>query len=202
MVSSVSQVAAYQDCSHPASVCLVDHVLHGYCPNVMTLVNQRRTVAFYTRGEWQARCYEERCVFPPWGQASPQLGPLTGPDPWGSTLPYRVYHTPKCASPKVLRASRRSGVLIIPKSAPLLNLEGWLIDATGYAPGLPSPMRPISVLAQNLGGIPSVLIQVLFSLPICLLQGGVAKSYEGMQNACLLCGQNTDLTTATAHQPR
>ena len=35
MVSSVSQVAAYQDCSHPASVCLVDHVLHGYCPNVM-----------------------------------------------------------------------------------------------------------------------------------------------------------------------
>ena len=30
-------------------------------------------------------------------------------------------------------------------------------------------------------GIPSVLIQVLFSLPICLLQGGVAKSYEGMK---------------------
>ena len=29
--------------------------------------------------------------------------------------------------------------------------------------------------------IPSVLIQVLFSLPICLLQGGVAKSYEGMK---------------------
>ena len=51
MVSSVSQVAAYQDCSHPASVCLVDHVLHGYCPNVMTLESQRRTVAYYTRGE-------------------------------------------------------------------------------------------------------------------------------------------------------
>ena len=51
MVSSVSQVAAYPDCSHPASVCLVDHVLHGYCPNVMTLVSQRRTVASYTRGE-------------------------------------------------------------------------------------------------------------------------------------------------------
>ena len=26
----------------------------------------------------------------PWGQACPQLGPLTGPDPWSSTLPYRV----------------------------------------------------------------------------------------------------------------
>ena len=88
----------------------------------------------------------------------------------------------ECAIPKVLRASRRSGVPIIPKSARLLNLEGWLIDATGYAPGLPSPKRPISVLA-NLGGIPSVLIQVLFSLPICRLQGGVAKSYEGMKTA-------------------
>ena len=67
--------------------------------------------------------------------------------------------------PEVLRACCRSGVLIMPKSARLLNLEGCLIDATGYAPGLPSPMRPISVLAQNLGRIPSVLIQVLFFLP-------------------------------------
>ena len=67
--------------------------------------------------------------------------------------------------PEVLSASCRSGVLIIPRSARLLNLEGCLIDAAEYAPGLPSPMRPISVLAQNLGGIPSVLIQVLFCLP-------------------------------------
>ena len=67
--------------------------------------------------------------------------------------------------PEVLRASCRSGVLIIPKSARLLNLEGCLFDATGYAPGFSSPMRPISVLAQKLGGIPSVLIQVLFFLP-------------------------------------
>ena len=51
MVSSVDQVAAYQICSHPASVCLVDHVLHGDCPDVMTLGSQRRTVADYTRGE-------------------------------------------------------------------------------------------------------------------------------------------------------
>ena len=87
----------------------------------------------------------------------------------------------ECAIPKVLRASRISCVLIIPKSARLLNLEGCLIDATGYTPGLPSPKRPIYVLAQNLGAIPSVLIQVLFSLLICLLQGGVAKGYEGMK---------------------
>ena len=50
-VSSVDQVAAYQVCSHPGSVCLVDHVLHGVCPDVMTLGSQRRTVAYYTRGE-------------------------------------------------------------------------------------------------------------------------------------------------------
>ena len=51
VVSSVNQMAAHQDCSHPASVCLVDHVLHGVCPNVMTLGSQRRAVAFYSRGE-------------------------------------------------------------------------------------------------------------------------------------------------------
>ena len=45
MVSSVDQVAAYQVCSHPASVCLVDHVLHANCPNVMTLGSQGRTLA-------------------------------------------------------------------------------------------------------------------------------------------------------------
>ena len=105
----------------------------------------------------------------------PRLKLGTEPYPY---LPKRMC---ECAISKVLRASRRSGVLIIRKSARLLNLEGWLIDAKGYAPGLPSPERPISVLAQNLWGIPSLLIQVLFSLPICLLQGRVAKSYEGMK---------------------
>ena len=105
----------------------------------------------------------------------PRLKLGTEPYPY---LPKRMC---ECAIPKVLRASRRSGVLIIPKSACLLNLEGCLIDATGYAPGLPFPKCPISVLAQKLGGKPSILIQVLFPLPICLLQGGVAKSYEGMK---------------------
>ena len=56
--------------------------------------------------------------------------------------------------------------------------------------GLSSPKSPISLLAQNLGGIPSVLIQVLFSLPICLLQGGMAKSYEGLQTPICYDGQN------------
>ena len=90
MVTSVNEVAGNQVCSHPASVCHVYHVLHGRCPDVMTLGSQRRTVASYSGGEGQARCYEARCLHPPWGQPCPELGTLTGPDPWGSTLPYRV----------------------------------------------------------------------------------------------------------------
>ena len=91
MVTSVSQIAAYQVCSDPASMCLVDHVLHGICPDVMTLGIQRRAVAYYSRGGMTStntsiRCCEARCLHPPWGQVCPQLGPLTGSDPWGSTL--------------------------------------------------------------------------------------------------------------------
>ena len=87
MATSVSQMAAYHVCSHLASVCLVDHVLHGICPDLMTFGSQQRAVAYYSRGESQARCCEARYFRPSWGQACPQLGPLTGPDPWGSTLP-------------------------------------------------------------------------------------------------------------------
>ena len=44
VVTRVNQVAAYQVCRHPASLCSPDHVLHAICPNAMTL-------AFYSRGE-------------------------------------------------------------------------------------------------------------------------------------------------------
>ena len=114
----------------------------------------------------------------------PRLKLGTEPYPY---LPKRMC---ECAIPKVLRASCRSGVLIIPKSARLRNQEGCLTDDTGYAPDLPSPKHPISVLAQTLGGIPSVLIQVLFALPICLLQEGVAKMYEGLKAPICYDGQN------------
>ena len=114
----------------------------------------------------------------------PRLKLGTQPYPY---LPKRMC---ECAIAKVLKASRRSGVLIIPKSARLLNLEGCLTDATGYALGLPSPKRPISVLAHSFGGIPSVLIQVLFSPPICLLQGGMAKRYESLKTPICYDGQN------------
>ena len=104
--------------------------------------------------------------------------------------PYLPQCMCECATPNALRASRRNGVLIIPKSARLLNLEDWLTGATGYAPGLSSPVRLISVLAQNLRGIPSVLIQVSFSLPIWLLQGGVVKDHEGLKAPICYDGQN------------
>ena len=42
VVASLSQMAAYQVCSHQASECLVAHVLDGTCANVMTLRSQRR----------------------------------------------------------------------------------------------------------------------------------------------------------------
>ena len=32
-----------------------------------------------------SKVLKTRCAYPPWGQARPQLGPLTGPDPWDST---------------------------------------------------------------------------------------------------------------------
>ena len=44
-------------------------------------------MAYYSREERQAGFYEASCVHPPWGQACPELGSLTGPDQWGSTLP-------------------------------------------------------------------------------------------------------------------
>ena len=42
MVTSVNYMAAYQVCSHPASVCLVHHLVHRICPNAMTLKWKQR----------------------------------------------------------------------------------------------------------------------------------------------------------------
>ena len=59
--------------------------------------------------------------------------------------------------------------------------------------GTPRVSPPLSAQflcwRKTFGGIPSVLIQVLFSLPICLLQGGVAKSYEGLKTPFCYDGQ-------------
>ena len=84
VVASVSHMAAYGVCSHPASECLADSVLHRICPNVNTLGSQQDG-GFLDQGGMASKVLESKCVHPPWGAARPQLGPLTGPYPWGST---------------------------------------------------------------------------------------------------------------------
>ena len=94
VVGSLVQMAAYQVCSQPASEWLVDHVLHGVCPNAMTLCSQRTA----------SKVLKTRCAYPPWGQACPELGPLAGPSPWGSTclggatIPLSVLRRSVCVS--------------------------------------------------------------------------------------------------------
>ena len=70
-----------------------------------------------------------------WGQASPQLGPLTGPDPWGSTLPYRVYHTPKCATYVCVCLTSLPGV------APG-DRASLMLDRRSYSVTITTPMAP------------------------------------------------------------
>ena len=100
----VSQMAAYQVCSHPASECLVDHLLHGICPNVMTLGRTKKG-GFLDQGGMASKVLKVRCAHLPCGQACPQLGPLTDPDPWGSTslggvtIPLSVLRMSVCVSP-------------------------------------------------------------------------------------------------------
>ena len=83
-----------------------------------------------------------------------------------------------CAMPEVLRTSCRNGVLIIPKSAPLLNPADVLAVPRGTPLGLSAPKRPVSVMARNLWGIPDTYAQVLFFYLPVYYKGGVAKSYE------------------------
>ena len=45
-VTSANQMAAYQVCTHQASVSLVDHVLHGICPDILSFWSQQRALAF------------------------------------------------------------------------------------------------------------------------------------------------------------
>ena len=51
MFISESQMAAYQVCSHPASACLVDYVLHANCPDVVTLGSHREQWLSTPRGK-------------------------------------------------------------------------------------------------------------------------------------------------------
>ena len=117
MVSSVDQVAAYQVCSHPASVCLVDHVLHRKCPNVMTLGSQRRTVAYYSRGEMTSKV----CL-PSLGTSVPTVRTPDWSRPMGFYPSLPGNHTPKCATYVCMCLTSLAGVA--PGDRALLTSDG------------------------------------------------------------------------------
>ena len=101
VVTSVSQVAAYQICSHKASECLVAHELHGICYD---LWEPTKSGGFLDQAGMASRVLKTRCAYPAWRQACPQLGALTGPDPWlstrhgGITIPLSVLRMSVCVS--------------------------------------------------------------------------------------------------------
>ena len=80
--------------------------------------------------------------------------------------------------PEVLRASCRSGVLIIPKSACLLNLA----DVLPVRRGTPRVSPPLSAQflcwRKTLGEYPVHMTRYCFAYLPTYYRGGVAKSYE------------------------
>ena len=89
-------------------------------------------------------------------------------------LPMRVC---ECADPQDLWASCRNGVLIIPKSAPLLRPAGVLSVPRG-TPRVSPPLGAQFLCwhQTSLGEYPAITPRYWLFLPACLLQGGVAKS--------------------------
>ena len=81
VVTSVSQMAAYQGCSHSAGECLADHVLHGLCPNVMTFWEPTRSGGFLEQGKMARNVLKDKVCPSSRGQACPQVAPEIGPDP-------------------------------------------------------------------------------------------------------------------------
>ena len=73
-------------------------------PQSDDLGEQTKGGGFLDQGGMASKVFKTRCVYPPWGQACPQLGPLTGSDPLGSTslggvtAPLSVLHMSVCVS--------------------------------------------------------------------------------------------------------
>ena len=96
----------------------------------------------------------------------------------------------ECAIPKVLRASRRNGVLIIPKSARLLNPADVLPVPRG-TPGVPPPLSAqFMCWRKTLEEYAAYESGYCFSYLPAYYRGGVAKSYEGTETPVCYEGQN------------
>ena len=104
--------------------------------------------------------------------------------------PYLPKRMCECAIPKVLRASRRNGVLIIPKSARLLNPA----DVPQGAPWVSPPLSAQFLCwRKNLVEYPAYESRYCFSYLPGYYRGGVPKSYEGMKTPVCYEGQNLAL---------
>ena len=90
----------------------------------------------------------------------------------------------ECAIPKVLSASRRNGVLIIPKSARLLNLADFLPVPRGTPRVFPRLSAQFLCWRKTLGEYPA------YESRYSHYRGGVAKCYEGMKTPVCYEGQN------------
>ena len=96
----------------------------------------------------------------------------------------------ECAIPKVLRASRRSGVLIIPKSARLLNLADVLPVPQGTHRVSPPLSAQFLCWRKALGEYPAYETRYCFSYLPAYCRGGVAKSHEGIKKPVCFEGEN------------
>ena len=96
----------------------------------------------------------------------------------------------ECAIPKVLRASRRNAVLIIPHSARLLNLADVLPVPRGTLRVSPPLSAQFLCWRKTLGEYPAYESRYCFSYLRAYYKGGVAKSYEGMKMPVCYKGQN------------
>ena len=96
----------------------------------------------------------------------------------------------ECAIPKVLRASRKNGVLTIPKSAHLLNLADVLPVPRGTPRVSPPLSAPFLCWRKTLGEYPAYESRYCFFYLPAYYRGGVAKGYEGMNTPVCYDGQN------------
>ena len=104
--------------------------------------------------------------------------------------PYLRKRMCECAIPKVLRASRRNGVLIIPKSARLLNLA-VVLPVPRVTPRVSPPLSAQFLCwRKTLEEYPVYECRYGFSYLLGYYRGGVAKSYEGIKTPVCYEAQN------------
>ena len=154
VVTGVSQMAACQVCSEPASECLLDQVLHGLCPNVMTSGERSRSGGFLDQARNSKQCVQRQGVStllrdkPTHAGMHRAKSPPTVRTPnWSRPMEFypswRCYHTPKCATYVCVCLT------LHPSVADIISLHSCLIQSPSQLL-VPIIWRAISVLAPIL----------------------------------------------------